>query len=345
MILPIKSVGSFARADIDNDGDIDYFIGGGAFPSKYPESSNSLFLLNNKNEFSQDLANQNVLASSGIVNSAVFYDFESDGYPELIIAGHWQPVRFFNNINGRLSNESMKRGIDNGSGLWNCLKVGDINNDGLMDFIIGNYGLNSKYIATEENPLSIVYGDFNDDGSYELIESSFENGILMPIRQFNDLVKSMPFLYDRFLSFNQYSSASVADVLGNKNAKILQVHTLETAAYLNLGKKFIRATLPNCAQLAPTNDVVISDFNKDSNQDIILAQNYYNNITGNDLLNASNGVMMTYENKNFKELKRSGIKLGGEQNVVEIGDFNNDNNPDVIFSVNDNKSKIFINVN
>ena len=146
MILPIKSVGSFARADIDNDGDIDYFIGGGAFPSKYPESSNSLLLLNNKNGFSQDLANQNVLSTSGIVNSAVFYDFESDGFPELIIAGQWQPVRFFNNINGRLSNQSIKRGIDKGSGLWNCLKVGDINNDGLMDFIVGNYGLNSKYM-------------------------------------------------------------------------------------------------------------------------------------------------------------------------------------------------------
>ena len=345
MILPIKSVGSFARADIDNDGDIDYFIGGGAFPSKYPESSNSLILLNKKNGFSQDLANQNILSKSGIVNSAVFYDFESDGYPELIIAGHWQPVRFFNNINGRLSNQSMKRGIDKGSGLWNCLKVGDINNDGLMDFIVGNYGLNSKYIASEDNPLSIVYGDFNDDGSYELIESIYENGILVPIRQFNDLVKFMPFLYDRFQSFNQYSSASVADVLGNKNAKILQVHTLESAAYLNLGKKFIRATLPNCAQLAPTNDVVISDFNKDLNQDIILAQNYFNKITGNELLNASGGVVLTYENKNFKEVKRSGIKLGGEQNVVEIGDFNNDKKPDVIFSVNNNKSKIFINSN
>ena len=167
----------------------------------------------------------------------------------------------------------------------------------------------------------------------------------MPIRQFNDLVKSMPFLYDRFLSFNQYSSASVADVLGNKNAKILQVHTLESTAYLNLGNKFIRAILPNCAQLAPTNDVVISDFNKDSNQDIILAQNYYNHIIGNELLNASNGVMLTYKNKNFKEVKRSGIKLGGEQNVVEIGDFNNDNKPDVIFSINENKSRIFINAN
>ncbi len=57
---------------------------------------------------------------------------------------------------------------------------------------------------------------FNDDGSYELIESIYENGILVPIRQFNDLVKFMPFLYDRFQSFNQYSSASVADVLGKQ---------------------------------------------------------------------------------------------------------------------------------
>ena len=72
-------------------------------------------------------------------------------------------------------------------------KVGDINNDGLMDFIVGNYGLNSKYMASEDNPLSIVYGDFNDDGSYELIESICENGILVPIRQFNDLVKFVHF--------------------------------------------------------------------------------------------------------------------------------------------------------
>ena len=103
--------------------------------------------------------------------------------------------------------------------------------------------------------------------------------------------------------------------------------------------------MPNCAQLATTNDVVISDFNKDSNQDIILAQNYFNNIAGNELLNASDGVVLTYVDKNFKEVKRSGIKLGGEQNFVEIGDFNNDKKPDVIFSVNSNKSKIFINSN
>ena len=90
-------------------------------------------------------------------------------------------------------------------------------------------------------------------------------------------------------------------------------------------------------------EVRFSDFNKDSNQDIILAQNYFNNITGNELLNASNGVVLTYVNKNFKEVKSSGIKLGGEQNFVEIGDFNNDKQPDVIFSVNNNKSKIFIN--
>ena len=73
--------------------------------------------------------------------------------------------------------------------------------------------------------------------------------------------------------------------------------------------------------------------------------NYYNKIIGNELLDASNGVMLTYKNKNFKEVKRSGIKLGGEQNVIEIGDFNNDNKPDVIFSVNENKSRIFINAN
>ncbi|MCP4952242.1 MAG: hypothetical protein GY922_10420, partial [Proteobacteria bacterium] len=95
--IPIKSVGAVAQADIDGDGDLDLFIGGGAYPGKYPESSNSAIYLHNGPRFVPDISNTKALLGLGIVNGAVWSDLDADGYPELITAGHWQPVRIFKN--------------------------------------------------------------------------------------------------------------------------------------------------------------------------------------------------------------------------------------------------------
>ena len=95
MNIPIKSVGTVAQADIDGDGDLDLFLGGGVYPGKYPESSKSAIYLQNGPQFAPDISNAKTLLGLGVVNGAVWSDLDADGYPELITAGHWQPVRIF----------------------------------------------------------------------------------------------------------------------------------------------------------------------------------------------------------------------------------------------------------
>ncbi|MBT5380081.1 MAG: VCBS repeat-containing protein, partial [Opitutae bacterium] len=207
MNIPIKSVGTVAQTDIDGDGDLDLFIGGGVYPGRYPESSKSAIYLQNGPQFTPDISNAKNLLGLGIVNGAVWSDLDADGYPELITAGHWQPVRIFKNEKGILKNVTKEMGLEGFTGLWNSVQVGDINGDGRIDLVAGNWGLNSPYKSTSEKPLNLVFGDINQDGTNELIESDYDAGVLVPVRTFKDLAGPMPFLYSRFKSFRQFSRA------------------------------------------------------------------------------------------------------------------------------------------
>ena len=121
--IPIKSVGTVAQADVDGDGDLDLFLGGGVYPGKYPESSKSAIYLHNGNQFVPDISNAKTLLGLGIVNGAVWSDLDADGYPELITAGHWQPVRIFKNEKGILKNVTKEMGLEGFTGLWNSVQV------------------------------------------------------------------------------------------------------------------------------------------------------------------------------------------------------------------------------
>ena len=111
MNIPIKSVGTVAQADIDGDGDLDLFLGGGVYPGKYPEASKSAIYLHNGTQFVPDVSNAKTLLGLGVVNGAVWSDLDADGYPELITAGHWQPVRIFKNEKGILKNVTKEMGL------------------------------------------------------------------------------------------------------------------------------------------------------------------------------------------------------------------------------------------
>ena len=346
--IPIKSVGSVAQADVDGDGDLDLFFGSGPYPGRYPEASRSAIYLFDGSNYLPDNSNARTLLGLGIVNGAVWHDFDSDGYPELITVGHWQPVRFFKNEKGILRDASMEMGLMESTGMWNSIQLGDVNGDGKMDLIAGNWGLNSPYKTKTNKPLAIVFGDLNEDGTNEIIESEYYDGNLVPVRPFNDFAESMPYLYSTFKSFRQFSRATVAQVIGDTqaNARMLAAQILDSCIFINETNKFRVVKLPAAAQWAPTHGIVVGDFNGDSFEDLFLAQNFFPLRSGVDKIDASRGVFCRgngTEQLEVIEPKETGLLIEGDQRAVATGDFNRDGRSDLVVTQNNGQIKLYLN--
>ena len=51
----------------------------------------------------------------------------------------------FQNKGGKFQNITKNAGLDKSTGWWNSLTAGDFDNDGDIDYIAGNFGLNCRY--------------------------------------------------------------------------------------------------------------------------------------------------------------------------------------------------------
>lgn len=151
-------------ADYDGDGDVDLFVGGKAVPGEYPKAETSFLLRNNskngvaKFEVFTDKAAPE-LKHIGMVTDAAWSDADNDGDADLLVTGYWMGIRFFRNDKGTLVPQATA--TDALTGWWNSFTAADIDNDGDMDYVAGNFGNNGYYHATEKQPMH-VYGNDHD---------------------------------------------------------------------------------------------------------------------------------------------------------------------------------------
>src|SRR4030042_2261296 len=148
-------------ADFDKDGDLDLFVCGRVDLCNYPLPPRS-FLLRNDSKGS-DIRFTDITASvskdlekPGLVASALWTDFNSDGWSALILAGEWMPITFFKNDRGKLINVTSSTGLDKYTGWWNSIAAGDFDKDGDIDYAAGNLGLNTQYKVSQSEPMRII---------------------------------------------------------------------------------------------------------------------------------------------------------------------------------------------
>lgn len=264
--------------DLDNDGDQDLFVGGRQSPGKWPFPVDSKILRNEESKF-LDVTSEVApfLSKLGMVTDAESADLNGDGKSDLILAGEWLAPRILLNNNGKL--EESTSGLDHAIGWWNTIEVLDIDNDGDLDIMAGNLGLNIKYKANPESPFSVFCDDFDENGSYDIVLSYYEKGSCFPVRGRQCSSEQMPFIKKKFPTYDQFSVATMSDIHGDNLKKALQYHATEfrSGSWINDGSgQFRFSPFPNEAQIFPVQGIVPLDINSDGFQDLILAGNYYN---------------------------------------------------------------------
>ncbi len=271
---------SVCAGDMDGDGDLDLFVGGRVSQLKYPLTPNSYLLENDNGKFLDVTASKATeLSEIGMITDAEFADMDGDNDLDLVISGEWMPITIMENAGkGTYKNATQKYGLSDTNGWWMSITVADIDADGDLDVLGGNIGKNNKFHPSKENPLQVHASDFDNTGSIDVVLSKFEGSSHYPVRGKECTSEQMPFINEKFPSFDDFASAQMVDIYSKEkleDATHLNAYTFESALFINNSGKLRSNKLPNMAQMAPLMDAMILDINKDGHQDIIGVGNMY----------------------------------------------------------------------
>jgi hypothetical protein len=235
------------------------------------------------------------LQELGMATSAVITDFNNDSWEDMIIVGEWMPITILQNNKGVFENVTEKFGLQNTAGWWWRINQGDFDNDGDLDYVIGNNGLNYKYKATEEETFDIYVEDFDKNSKEDIVLSYYEDGEQYPLRGRQCSSQQVPGIQQKFKNYDEFSTATLIDVYGEKNLENALHYQVKSFAsiYLESTKDGFKIhQLPMEVQLSSINQILVNDYDTDGNLDLLLAGNLYNSEVETPRSDASYGAFL-----------------------------------------------------
>lgn len=310
---------SVAVGDYDGDGKPDIFIGARNVPGSYGISPASVLLHNmgNGNFTNVTAAVAPGLQKAGMVTDAAWVDLNGDGKQELVLVGDWMPVTIYAYRDQQL--KKMQE-IPQSSGWWNRLAVADIDGNGTLDLIAGNFGLNSNIKADAQHPARLLVDDFDKNGQTECIPVYYKtDGKAYPYYLKDELESQLPMLKKKFLQYESYAGQPIEKILSKEqyqHATVLTVEQTQTSIFLNDGKaNFTMQPLPVMAQLSPVFGITVTDLDGDGKKDLFMAGNFYGLKPQTGRLDASYGTTLLNDGRNgfrYVKPKESGLFVKGE---------------------------------
>ncbi|WP_420388056.1 VCBS repeat-containing protein [Roseivirga sp.] len=266
--------------DFDHDGDLDLFVAGHVLPGSYPMPGTSQLLVNEGgiliNKI-KEIAPE--LEHLGMIKDVIWSDIDNNGEGELILAGEFMPISIFKWTNGKFVNQTKQAGLAAYSGWWNSIELADLDQDGDLDIIGGNLGLNSRYKASQNEPLSVYANDYDANGQLDAVIGYYNNGQEYVIHDRVTLTQQISAIKKKFPKNLAFAEATLDQVFDEKSlneAYVVRATHFQSSVFINNGDgQFQMVPLPVRAQFSPVNDILVFDYDKDGQLDILIGGNSY----------------------------------------------------------------------
>lgn len=274
------STGTVAPYDFDQDGDVDLFVGGRTTPGKYPAAPRS-YLLENVQSIFSDVTDSlaSPLMSPGMITDATWGAITQNDQQELILVGEWMPPRVFRfTPETGFSEATGITGLENHIGWWNTLLLNDVDEDGDLDILAGNKGLNSGLSPTSEHPISLFSSDMDGNGKQDAIILSTLKDMHHTIYWRNEVIQQIPGWQRVFPDQTSFARATFDDIaaLIPPDATEYTANDFETRLFQNDGSgAFTSVQLPRETQTAPAQSFIVRDFDGNGYNDILIAGNNF----------------------------------------------------------------------
>ncbi len=352
----INSNGSVVRAeDFDGDGYVDLFVGGRTPFSQYP-MPDKCYLLKNEKGTLVDVTEtySKALRSPGMVTDAKWADLDHDNLKDLVLVGEFMPITVFMNKKDTFQpmNET---GIQQLSGWWECVLAEDFDNDGDVDLLAGNLGMNNLYHPSEERPVTMLAKDFDNNGAIDPImfayfKGDFENSnyASYPVNFWGDLIGQSPLFRKKFNYFKEYAKTTKNDLFSPEElegAHELMANYDQTSYFENDGSgKFKIGKLPWQTQSAPIKCMITTHSDTNTSTDVLMIGNDYGNEVFIGRYDAFNGGVLLGDSKGgfeFKNAEESGFKVTGDgKDMIQVENAAG-GNPYIVVTQNRGKALVF----